>query len=67
LRLRYPTVFNHNTDLEIRTLVNVSVTGIFEARTDSMANSSYHMDNDDLALYLGRLEKTEGAEAVRLR
>ena len=25
------------------------------------------MDNEDLDLYLGRLEKTEGAEAVRLR
>ena len=25
------------------------------------------MDNEDLELYLGRLEKTEGAEAVRLR
>jgi len=25
------------------------------------------MDNEDLDLYLGRLEKTEGAEAIRLR
>ena len=26
-----------------------------------------YFDNDDLELYLGRLEKTEGAEAIRLR
>ena len=31
------------------------------------AITSIYMDNEDLELYLGRLEKTEGAEAVRLR
>ncbi len=31
------------------------------------AISSIYFDNEDLDLYLGRLEKTEGAEAVRLR
>ncbi|KAH7102826.1 SPX-domain-containing protein [Auriculariales sp. MPI-PUGE-AT-0066] len=31
------------------------------------AITSIYMDNEDLDLYLGRLEKTEGAEAVRLR
>lgn len=31
------------------------------------AITSIYFDNDDLELYLGRLEKTEGAEAVRLR
>ncbi|KAH9944864.1 SPX-domain-containing protein [Amylocystis lapponica] len=31
------------------------------------AITSVYFDNDDLELYLGRLEKTEGAEAVRLR
>ena len=31
------------------------------------AISSIYFDNEDLELYLGRLEKTEGAEAVRLR
>lgn len=33
----------------------------------SAAISSVYFDNEDLELYLGRLEKTEGAEAVRLR
>ncbi|PWN34259.1 putative VTC4-vacuolar transporter chaperone [Meira miltonrushii] len=33
---------------------------------DSAITSIYY-DNEDLELYLGRLEKTEGAEAVRLR
>ena len=33
----------------------------------STAISSVYFDNEDLELYLGRLEKTEGAEAVRLR
>ena len=32
-----------------------------------LAITSIYMDNEDLDLYLGRLEKTEGAEAVRLR
>ena len=31
------------------------------------AITSVYFDNEDLELYLGRLEKTEGAEAVRLR
>ncbi|EJD48890.1 SPX-domain-containing protein [Auricularia subglabra TFB-10046 SS5] len=31
------------------------------------AITSIYMDNEDLDLYLGRLEKTEGAEAIRLR
>lgn len=26
-----------------------------------------YFDNEELELYLGRLEKTEGAEAIRLR
>lgn len=34
--------------------------------SDSAITSIYY-DNEDLELYLGRLEKTEGAEAVRLR
>jgi SPX domain protein involved in polyphosphate accumulation len=32
-----------------------------------IAITSIYMDNEDLELYLGRLEKTEGAEAIRLR
>lgn len=32
-----------------------------------IAITSIYFDNEDLDLYLGRLEKTEGAEAVRLR
>ena len=35
--------------------------------TKSVAISSIYFDNEDLELYLGRLEKTEGAEAIRLR
>ncbi|KAF5359692.1 hypothetical protein D9756_003087 [Leucocoprinus leucothites] len=35
-------------------------------RKDSAITSIY-FDNEDLELYLGRLEKTEGAEAIRLR
>jgi SPX domain protein involved in polyphosphate accumulation len=33
----------------------------------SPAITSIYFDNEDLELYLGRLEKTEGAEAIRLR
>jgi SPX domain protein involved in polyphosphate accumulation len=31
------------------------------------AITSIYFDNENLELYLGRLEKTEGAEAIRLR
>lgn len=31
------------------------------------AITSVYFDNEDLELYLGRLEKTEGAEAIRMR
>ncbi|KAI9604673.1 hypothetical protein KEM48_002428 [Puccinia striiformis f. sp. tritici PST-130] len=34
--------------------------------SDSAISSIYY-DNEDLELYLGRLEKTEGAEAIRMR
>ncbi|KAK0500451.1 VTC domain-containing protein [Armillaria luteobubalina] len=37
----------------------------FEQR--DAAITSIYFDNEDLELYLGRLEKTEGAEAIRLR
>lgn len=33
---------------------------------DSAITSIYY-DNEELELYLGRLEKTEGAEAIRMR
>ncbi|TCD72002.1 vacuolar transporter chaperone [Steccherinum ochraceum] len=44
-------VFNPNKEFELK---------------DSAITSIY-FDNEDLDLYLGRLEKTEGAEAIRLR
>ena len=34
---------------------------------EDLAITSIYFDNEDLELYLGRLEKTEGAEAIRLR
>ncbi|KAG6862512.1 hypothetical protein C0995_000060 [Termitomyces sp. Mi166 len=37
----------------------------FEPRDSAI--TSIYFDNEDLELYLGRLEKTEGAEAIRLR
>lgn len=33
----------------------------------TIAITSIYFDNEDLELYLGRLEKTEGAEAIRIR
>ncbi|KAJ2918482.1 hypothetical protein MD484_g1970, partial [Candolleomyces efflorescens] len=38
-----------------------------EFEASDAAITSIYFDNEDLDLYLGRLEKTEGAEAVRLR
>ena len=38
-----------------------------EYDAEDAAISSIYFDNEDLDLYLGRLEKTEGAQAVRLR
>lgn len=45
------TVFDPNKEFQI---------------SDSAITSIYY-DNEDLELYLGRLEKTEGAEAIRMR
>jgi uncharacterized membrane protein YidH (DUF202 family) len=44
-------VFNPNKEFEV---------------SDSAISSVYY-DNDDFELYMGRLEKTEGAEAIRMR
>ncbi|RUS20757.1 polyphosphate synthetase protein [Endogone sp. FLAS-F59071] len=38
-----------------------------EFDTQDSAITSIYFDNDDFELYLGRLEKSEGAEAIRLR
>ncbi|KAG8921063.1 vacuolar transporter chaperone [Tulasnella sp. 418] len=38
-----------------------------EFENKDAAITSIYFDNEDLELYLGRLEKTEGAEAIRLR
>jgi SPX domain protein involved in polyphosphate accumulation len=38
-----------------------------EFETKDAAITSIYFDNEDLELYLGRLEKTEGAQAIRLR
>ncbi|CAK5268319.1 unnamed protein product [Mycena citricolor] len=38
-----------------------------EFEVKDAAITSIYFDNEDLELYLGRLEKTEGAEAIRLR
>lgn len=38
-----------------------------EFETQDSAISSIYYDNEDFELYMGRLEKTEGAEAVRMR
>lgn len=38
-----------------------------EYSPEDSAITSIYFDNEDMELYLGRLEKTEGAEAIRLR
>ena len=38
-----------------------------EFAVSDAAITSIYFDNEDLELYLGRLEKTEGAEAIRMR
>ncbi|KAI6042557.1 SPX-domain-containing protein [Pisolithus marmoratus] len=51
--LKHLPVLVFNTDKE------------FEPKDSAI--TSIYFDNEDLELYLGRLEKTEGAEAIRLR
>jgi SPX domain protein involved in polyphosphate accumulation len=38
-----------------------------EFQMKDSAITSIYFDNEELELYLGRLEKTEGAEAIRMR
>ena len=54
-------------NLTLRTLVCDLNSHTLSALTTSQAITSIYFDNEDLELYLGRLEKTEGAEAIRLR
>ncbi|CAA22867.1 vacuolar transporter chaperone (VTC) complex subunit Vtc4 [Schizosaccharomyces pombe] len=61
---------NNVTELKIYILKHLPVL-VFNpnkefAREDAAITSIYY-DNDDLDFYLGRLEKREGAEAIRLR
>ena len=53
--------------LNPRMLVRLRSVNTPSVTHESIAISSVYFDNEDLELYLGRLEKTEGAEAVRLR
>jgi SPX domain protein involved in polyphosphate accumulation len=46
---------------------NIFTLHILTSLCDNSAITSIYFDNEDLELYLGRLEKTEGAEAIRLR
>ncbi|KAL0953247.1 hypothetical protein HGRIS_004500 [Hohenbuehelia grisea] len=56
--------------LKLAILRNLPVL-VFDANKEfepkDAAITSIYFDNEDLELYLGRLEKTEGAEAIRLR
>ncbi|CAG8481067.1 4911_t:CDS:2 [Ambispora gerdemannii] len=58
------------TELKLLILKHLPVL-VFNANKEfepaDSAISSIYFDNDDFELYLGRLEKTEGAEAIRLR
>lgn len=47
----------------VRDILNVNTLALMYCT----AITSIYFDNEDLELYLGRLEKTEGAEAIRLR
>ena len=54
-------------NLKIPVRDDVELSHLFLFLTCCKAITSIYFDNDDLELYLGRLEKTEGAEAIRLR
>jgi hypothetical protein len=54
-------------NLILKILVCGIIVFISLALTCCKAITSIYFDNEDLELYLGRLEKTEGAEAIRLR
>ncbi|KAH0833088.1 hypothetical protein J3R83DRAFT_12080 [Lanmaoa asiatica] len=58
--------------LKLAIMKHLPVLGLSHSRNYSfcepdLAITSIYFDNEDLDLYLGRLEKTEGAEAIRLR
>src|ERR1700679_3952632 len=54
--------------LNFKMLVSVTLYhGALSIYISRIAITSIYFDNEDLELYLGRLEKTEGAEAIRMR
>lgn len=56
------------TDLKIMILKNLPVL-VYQSKNNNFdqAISSVYLDNDQMELYTGRIEKTEGAQAVRIR
>ncbi len=56
------------TDLKITIMKNLPVL-VYQSKKDNFdqAISSVYLDNDNMELYTGRIEKTEGAQAVRIR
>ncbi|KAI8929070.1 VTC domain-containing protein [Entophlyctis helioformis] len=55
------------TEVKIHILKNLPVLVFSKTGKDDPAISSIYFDNDSFDLYLGRLEKHEGAQALRLR
>ncbi len=64
-----PLVFNADKEFEQKDAgsLHLSVHRCYRSYSHLAAITSIYFGNEDLELYLGRLEKTEGAEAIRLR
>lgn len=62
-----PVVFNAEKEFDPKDSGPCSGRSSSSALTSCKAITSIYFDNEGLELYLGRLEKTEGAEAIRLR
>lgn len=56
------------TDVKIMILKNLPVL-VYQSKKENFdqAISSIYLDNDNMELYTGRIEKTEGAQAIRIR
>jgi len=61
------SVFNPDKEFELKDAGSSKFRHSVQISQILAAITSIYFDNEDLDLYLGRLEKTEGAEAIRLR
>ncbi len=65
--LHFNLVFNFYSKLQIHSIIHNGYKYLVAGETDSQLVNSVYLDNTAMELYQGRLEKSPGAIALRMR